>query len=68
MIYIGGYTAEDYGVLADVCFTWLTDANRPTGVKMFCMPILCEISEDEPDLKPEPWLLSKILCQKPLQA
>jgi len=53
MIFIGGYTSEDYGILADVCFTWLTDANRPTGVKMFCMRILYEISEDEPDIKPE---------------
>lgn len=53
MIYMGGFTTADYGTLADVSFRWLIDAERPTAVKMYSMQILYEISQDEPDLKPE---------------
>lgn len=53
IIFMGGFTTDDYGILADMSFRWLMDAERPTAVKMYSMQILYEISRDEPDLKPE---------------
>ena len=53
MLWIGGFSEDQQGVLADICFRWMMDPERPTAVKMFSLRILYDISESEPDLKPE---------------
>ncbi len=53
MLWMGGFEEEHHGILADLSFRWLMDPERPTAVKMFSMKILYDISEAEPDLKPE---------------
>ena len=41
------------GKLYDVCYQWLLSRNEPPAVKVHCMQILFNISEEEPDLKKE---------------
>ncbi len=53
IIWLGGFDEDDHGVLAHICFEWLAEAEKPVAVKMFSMQVLYEISESEPDLKPE---------------
>lgn len=53
MIWMAGVKPEHYDMLANKCFDWLEDAQRPVAVKMFSMKVLYEISNAEPDIKPE---------------
>ena len=53
MIWLGGFGKEHHGVLAHICFQWITEPNKPVAVKMFSMQVLFVISESEPDIKPE---------------
>ena len=41
------------GVLFDHCYQWLHSRTEPPAVKVHCMQLLFNISEQEPDLKPE---------------
>lgn len=43
----------NYGFLVDYCLTALSSAKEPPAVRVHAMQILYNISEDEPDLKPE---------------
>jgi hypothetical protein len=42
-----------YGILADLCFKFLTSSTEPVAVKAFSMTVLYHITEKEPDLKNE---------------
>jgi hypothetical protein len=41
------------GVLFDLCLNYLISASEPVAVRVFAMQVLYNISEQEPDLKPE---------------
>lgn len=45
--------SRQFGPLANICFDWLTSANEPVAVKVWCMDILYRIALQEPDLKKE---------------
>jgi len=45
MLWMGGFGEDQQGVLADICFRWMMDPERPTAVKMFSLRILYDISE-----------------------
>jgi len=44
---------EHYGFLVDLCIGMLTSAKEPPAVRVHAMQILYNISETEPELKPE---------------
>ncbi len=44
---------EHFGILYDICYKWLHSRTEPPAVKVHCMQVLYNISEKEPDLKPE---------------
>jgi hypothetical protein len=44
---------DQEGLLFDQCYQWLISADEPPGVKVFCMQILMNIAQKEPDLKRE---------------
>jgi hypothetical protein len=44
---------ELLGILYDICNKWLLSKTEPPAVKVHCMQVLFNISEREPDLKPE---------------
>jgi len=56
-------TEELQGELFDLCYQWLFSRNEPPAVKVHCMQILFNISEKEPDLKPELRLVFEELIQ-----
>lgn len=45
--------AEHYGFLVDYCINTLTSAKEPPAVRVHAMQLLFNISETEPELKPE---------------
>ena len=44
---------EQYGFLADICFTWLADPNIAVAIRVFSMSVLWNICEKVPELMPE---------------
>ena len=44
---------KHFGFLVNKCLDWLTSAKEPPAVRVHAMQILYNISEKEPDLKPE---------------
>ncbi len=47
------FPSEHLGTLMNLCFEWLISANESVATKMYCMDILYQISDQEPDLKKE---------------
>ncbi|MCD4746232.1 MAG: hypothetical protein K8R58_08025 [Bacteroidales bacterium] len=45
--------SKKLGLLVNTCFDWLLSGEIPVAVKVHCMQILYNISQTEPDLKPE---------------
>jgi hypothetical protein len=45
--------ANKLGELFDICYNLLIDAKQPAAIRVFAMQVLYNISEKEPDLKPE---------------
>lgn len=41
------------GQVADLCFLFLTNTKEPVAIRVFAMTVLSNISQYEPDLKPE---------------
>ncbi len=41
------------GVVTSVCFEYLASPNEPIAVRVFCMTVLANIAQKEPDLKNE---------------
>lgn len=41
------------GILVSSCFEWLLSPGEAVATKIFCMDILYQVSQDEPDLKKE---------------
>ena len=44
---------EKLGQLFDLCYNYLTNPKQPAAIRVFAMQVLFNISEKEPDLKPE---------------
>ena len=51
------------GKLYDVCYGWLHSRSEPPAVKVHCMQILFNISEQEPDLRKELKLIIEELTE-----
>ncbi len=48
---------EQQGILFDTCYNWLYSKNEPIAVKVHSMQVLYNISQSEPDLKNELYLV-----------
>ena len=51
--FMKGFPEELEGEIYDRCFQYLTDTNRPTGIRMFAMVVVSNIAMKYPELKEE---------------
>ncbi len=53
MIRRSGFPEASAGELMNICFEWLLSPDEAVAAKVYCMDILYDLSEREPDLKNE---------------